>query len=1238
MSLDSNPSVDRKFGYTTIFTIVMRLFAAILIGVGLTILVGLRANAAAPYTSEEFRAVEGDREAQIRELRDQEVNQLRITLGRRLETNRRADLYLRLAELYLEGYRAAFILEGRAHEKRLSDGKGDPFIDRSHSKPILKKGIQACNDILSLGLSYPKIDQVYAFLGFYYDELDDRAHSQQYYQKLIDLFPKSAFVGQAYTEIGFDHYYARNYSKAIQYLEKATQTVNGPERARVEHRLAWSYYRTRQFDRAVTTLKKAIESAKEGGEKLFSLKEEALRDMAIFMTETGRVDEALTYFKQTAGDSQYYVKALEKLGRQYERNVESEKAIQVYESILKTSPNSESAFRVRVKLFDLDLRRGKLKEAIARVSGKDALIDSGSETETQTAYQNLKAMVRRTATENHERYRKKKESAALEIAELYYSSYLRLFLEKKDARNEAPEIKMYLAEVKRDLGKSEEATELYRSVVQSSDKRYSKEAGALWTASLADLIQKQGKNTQGELSPLEKEFLDAADELSHALESSNESKEASLRAAQVLAGYPKHQDEAIKRSKKIIEKDPSSVQAPIAARLWLQILSDRLPSKVDKETVIDERKLEDLKEAIEDIQKQQALLANDSKKGQGKLSAQIADIQSRIKVFSIARFEKEQNDVEAAKAYEEFARMSSQPEATEKALANALTNYLKSDDWENADRVANDWAKRFPKSKKIDETLRTATTQAFIQGQFETAAKLFDRLGSAHGDLGSIESGAKLYEAVREYAKSQVLYLMLVSKAKDSEARGRYELELARVLMAQSKDKDASKQLKSCLKESVRASAECGAELADLEMRLGQIAEARQALLDVTHLQGAVHAKKGKLPSHESSPFVGYAYFKLAQMLERGTEFSKLELGEVKLAKAVGERLAFFKKLNAACLEAVKAGGPWGVAALNMLANWSYSFASEMDALPESGALEPGRLEAMKKSVAQVSAPLKKKAQETWLEAYQKAVSSEWLSPVLPEIGDHLADLRVKSPSRAQGPRGGFKVSGADPMGGKEGLEKALAKVRERLLKNASDADAWVDYGNLLWGSKRAPIAKLAYERAIQLNPKNPAALNNRAVVVLSSLGEEDWKAALEAQELLKRAVGSDEFYLGAKVNLASLYNYYRHFQRAKPLWEQVIAKTKLAQAYEGLAIANFGIGQTAQADAAMKKAESISGASEFGMGFYDAAKRSMNGPSGASACVDKIADLQSGGALEGFERGSVDRLKKTCETWRDAG
>ena len=48
------------------------------------------------YPEAEARAVMSENERKIRDLRDQEIEQLKITLGRRQPVQRRADLYLRL--------------------------------------------------------------------------------------------------------------------------------------------------------------------------------------------------------------------------------------------------------------------------------------------------------------------------------------------------------------------------------------------------------------------------------------------------------------------------------------------------------------------------------------------------------------------------------------------------------------------------------------------------------------------------------------------------------------------------------------------------------------------------------------------------------------------------------------------------------------------------------------------------------------------------------------------------------------------------------------------------------------------------------------------------------------------------------------------------------------------------------------------------------------------------------------
>jgi len=96
-------------------------------------------NNSASYKTSEIRSVETNKETQIRKLREQEITQIRIALGRRAPKARRADLYFRLAEVYLEMYQAAFFLEGRVHENQVSSGKRVKTMKRGYSMPFLSR-------------------------------------------------------------------------------------------------------------------------------------------------------------------------------------------------------------------------------------------------------------------------------------------------------------------------------------------------------------------------------------------------------------------------------------------------------------------------------------------------------------------------------------------------------------------------------------------------------------------------------------------------------------------------------------------------------------------------------------------------------------------------------------------------------------------------------------------------------------------------------------------------------------------------------------------------------------------------------------------------------------------------------------------------------------------------------------------------------------------------------------------
>lgn len=1067
-----------------------RFLLAIGLGVGIPMLVAATAwagpkpsvgrapAASSRYSDADILKAQTKDEGKIREIREQEINQLRIALGRRIEGNRRADLYLRMAEIYMEAYRMEFLLEGRVHEKRLAAGHDDDFIDRAHSKPFLAKGIQACKEILDLGIKYDKMDNVYYFLGFYYGEQESRAESLRYFDELTRKFPGSPFVSEAYHELGNDAYGKQSWRKAQAYFEQALKDNKGDSRPRILHKLAWTLYRTKQYDQAVKSMKEAVAISRES-EKFISIREEALRDMAIFMTETGKVDEAIEYFQDAATDRKYYPKVLERLGRQYERNVETEKAVTVYESLLKTHPDSDEGFRVRVKLFDLDLRRGKHKEALARIIGKDGgsnvEIPVDGNVETLTAAQNLRAMVRRTATEHHEKSRKDASKPALLVAESFYEAYLSRFLDNAERKKEIPEIQMYLAEVKRELGKSDEASALYRKVVQSGDDRYAKEAGALWTASLAEAIQKKGqKNKTDKPSKLELEYVDAADELQESLEGTQDGREAALKAAQVLAGYRESREDAVERVRDIIAKWPSSPQALTAARLLLQVQAEELPKSED-----------DLRESMEELRANKDLASADQKAG-SKLRAQLGDLDSRMKVMTISRHEKSRDFVSAAKGYESFAEESKSQDVAEKAYANAVGSFLKAGEWTGAARVSDAWLTKFPSSRGARESAQTTATQALIYGQFGMAAALFERVGRTKQDADSLETAARIAEASGEAEKGMSLRAHYLETYKDAAGRPRVALALAKLYESAGKTSEATKLYEECAGSAFAE--ECGARLGDLHERAKNAVEAKKA-----------YARLAKAKDKKASgPFIGYARYKLAEALEAESKPEALPEGpssdDEKLSKAMQKRLTLFGTISKSYLSAVSAGGPWGIAALHRIALWADGFATEL----ESRVTDRNR-----ESLMSVVGALRKKSLELWEQAYAKAKEAEVLSPALPQISERL---RKSGKSVAEA-----SSSSEFVLGGAES-----ASPREALAENPLDDQAWVSYGNLLDRDGKSGLAKLAYERASQINGKNAAALANRAVLAIRA---GDWVSILEGQALLKQALSAQPGFAPAAQN-----------------------------------------------------------------------------------------------------------------------
>lgn len=525
----------------------------------LLVLISLSAGESA-FAAMNYGAVQNPKEKQIQDIRNEEIKAVKTALSLRSHENRKAELYLRLAELYLEAYQADFLLEGRLHEEALKKNPNAKF-ERERTVADLRNGIGAAEEILSLNVDSKKLDQVYYFLGYNYAEYGDAKKSSQYYKILSEKYPNSQYAVEGFRARGEEAFAKGDYSEAQGLFEQALKKTKDPsQQARLYHKLAWCYYRQKRTNDAIETMKKGISLAQGDQEKFLNIREEGLRDLAVYYAESGRVDEALDYFKRNAGSGQNgeekLIKVLEKLGREYERTGQTDKAKQVYDALLKFHRTDESSFRVAVKLIDLDLMKQDFDGAYRRL--EKLQIPATKDVDTQLAISNLKKQVRSTAINSHERYRKmddKKEVVRfLRVADQYYAIYINRFVTDKAERNE---IRMYLAEVKRELGNPGAAASLYKAIIQDQDPKYAKEAAQLWVGSLAAELKekaKEGEKSGSSPSDLEKDFVDASDLLERSIPNSVESREARLRSAQILAAYPNEKANAITRSSKLAKE------------------------------------------------------------------------------------------------------------------------------------------------------------------------------------------------------------------------------------------------------------------------------------------------------------------------------------------------------------------------------------------------------------------------------------------------------------------------------------------------------------------------------------------------------------------------------------------------------------------------------------------------------------------------------------------------------------
>jgi tetratricopeptide (TPR) repeat protein len=533
------------------------------------------------------------------EARLESIRRLKSLLSEGVEGDRKAEMMLRLADLYFQQGRELHLSEMEAYTIAFDECFNDDNCDSTKMQPDNSvshswqaKSIKLYESILRNYPRYARADQATYYMGVAWAELKEPAKALEAYKKLVKLYPQSGFVPDAFVLIG-EHYFEDNnaYAALRAYL-KATTFKESEQYPFAMYKLAWCYYNVGEYGKGIDTMKTVVaysmeQSADNTG---LALHEEALRDLVQFFADAGAMDEAYEYFIKL-GKKELIYSMLRRLGGMYFSQGKFEQSIETYRRLILEDPQSSKnagyqediikAYRKMGQkdrvLEEIDRLRNDygINSAWARANASDA--DSVNEAQTV-----IEKVLRQTAAEYHEEARtlsKSRHSRSSDAYELAYQAYS-VYLGDYPDNTHSYEVRYAFAELLWDTKRYDEAYGQYMNVVkidpQGKRSRFCAE-GAIFAAE--EMVKnegglKSGKMEQGkareaiDLTAWEQNLVDASAQYASLYPGDAKIRGILYKAAYML--YHKYRfGESGDLFRKVIKLEPSSKDAMQAAHLIL---------------------------------------------------------------------------------------------------------------------------------------------------------------------------------------------------------------------------------------------------------------------------------------------------------------------------------------------------------------------------------------------------------------------------------------------------------------------------------------------------------------------------------------------------------------------------------------------------------------------------------------------------------------------------------------------
>ena len=278
------------------------------------------------------------------------------------------ELYLRLAELTIEKSRLVYFLrqsQYQSGEKRA--------LDQYEANTLKTQAVEIYQRIINQFPEFKYLDKVHFFLAHEYHELGQIDEMIAQYRTIIKDYPASGYAPESQLLLG-DYFFnqKQDLDTSTRHYEAVLAYPRSPAVAAARYKLAWCRINLKDFKGAIALFEASVKSPQAAREldidtyRRVDVRLESLVDLAFCYPEVHKkatADEALAYFRQYAWSRPVYAAVLEKLAYRYYVKKKWSMAAPIYRELAMIRQDPEKLLEYARYIFESVQAMGTYRHA-----------------------------------------------------------------------------------------------------------------------------------------------------------------------------------------------------------------------------------------------------------------------------------------------------------------------------------------------------------------------------------------------------------------------------------------------------------------------------------------------------------------------------------------------------------------------------------------------------------------------------------------------------------------------------------------------------------------------------------------------------------------------------------------------------------------------------------------------------------------------------------------------------------